>query len=58
MTPELWNTLTPDQQANHCWSVLSAMVREAMAGMRWKEGNEHTLVVPGLTTIVSRRTAA
>jgi hypothetical protein len=58
MTEQLWNTLTPQQQANHCWTVLSSMLKSAVEGVRWKEGNEHTLVVSGLTSIVARRTAS
>jgi len=51
MTPELWSTLSPAQQAEHCWRELSAMISAALRA-DWQPGNAETLVVPGLTTLI------
>lgn len=53
MNEDMWNAMSPEQQANHCWQELSAMIREALAAIRYTPGNDGTAVVSGLTTIVA-----
>ena len=54
MTQELWESMSPSEQANHCWRELSGMIKEVM-DEQWQAGNPSTLVVPGLTTLVGEQ---
>lgn len=53
MTPEQWEKLTPAEQADFWWNELEGMLREALAELRWQPGNQHTVVLPGQTTIIT-----
>ena len=55
MTPELWETLTPQQQAEHCWQELTQMITAAVKSLELQAGNHETLVIGGLTTIIGER---
>lgn len=55
MTPELWQTLTPEQQADDCWREFGVMLREALDSIRFMAGNSETEVINGGTTIITRR---
>ena len=47
--------MTPSAQANYCWNLLTKMMTDAIMQIRYVEGNEHTSITPGLTTIVARK---
>lgn len=51
MTPEIWELLSPVEQAQFCYAELSAMISAAMRE-EWRPADEHTLVVSGISTIV------
>ncbi len=54
MTQEIWETLTPAQKTLHCWGELTQMLNEAMQ-TNYQAGNDSTLVVPGLTTLIDTK---
>lgn len=56
MTQEDFEQLTPGQQADAWFAELASMLREAQSDIVFRSDNEETLVVSGLTTIISERT--
>ena len=56
MTEDTFNALTPQQQADAWFAELASMLRVAQQDIFFRADNEETLVVSGLTTIVSERT--
>lgn len=47
--------MSPAEQANAWWGELSTMLREALSGVHYVPGNEETMVLSGLTTVVGQR---
>ncbi len=43
------------EQAAAWWRELSAMLQEAALSVNWQPGNEDSVVISGLTTIVGTR---
>ena len=43
------------EQANAWWAELTMMLQEALREVHYVAGNEETVVVSGLTTVVGRR---
>lgn len=56
MTEKEFNDMTPQQQADTFFAELADMLREAQKDIAFRPDNEDTIVVSGLTTIVSVRT--
>lgn len=56
MTKEEFEQLTPQQQADAWFAELAGMLRTAQEDIVFRSDNPETLVVSGLTTIVSQRT--
>lgn len=55
MTEGEFNEMTPQQQADMFFAELGNMLREAQQDLVFRPDNEDTLVVSGMTTIVSVR---
>jgi hypothetical protein len=53
---DTWEAMTPSQQGDAWFFELGNMLRAAQSEIRYKADNEDTLVVSGMTTIVSERT--
>jgi hypothetical protein len=56
MTEEEFNEMTPQQQADTFFAELAGMLRTAQKDTIFRSDNEETLVVSGMTTVVSVRT--
>lgn len=54
MTPDIWERMTPAEQADFWWNELNGMIEEALQELRYQPGNQETVVIPGMTTIVTR----
>lgn len=52
MNEAIWNRMSAEEQANAWWEELTAMLEEAVREVRYQAGNEETLVVSGMTTVV------
>ncbi len=46
--------MTPEQQGNAWFTELGEMLREAQNSVRFRAGNENTMVVNGTTTLVGK----
>jgi hypothetical protein len=55
MTEDELNAMTPQQQADAWFAELAGMLRVAQQDIFFRADNEETLVVSGLTTVVSER---
>lgn len=55
MTETEFNTLTPKERADAWFAELGDMLREAQKDIVFRADNEETIVISGLTTIVSER---
>lgn len=55
MTEAEFNNLTPKEQADAWFAELGDMLREAQKDIFFRADNEETIVISGLTTIVSER---
>jgi hypothetical protein len=56
MTEKEFNEMTPQQQADTFFAELAGMLRIAQKDTIFRSDNEETLVVSGMTTVVSVRT--
>lgn len=56
MTEGDFKEMTPQQQADTFFAELAGMLREAQQDLVFRPDNEDTLVVSGMTTVVSVRT--
>ena len=56
MTEDEFNKLTPQQQADLFFAELAELLRDAQKDLVFRPDNEDTIVVSGMTTIVSVRT--
>ena len=56
MTEEEFSEMTPQQQADTFFAELAGMLRTAQKDVIFRPDNEETLVVSGMTTVVSMRT--
>lgn len=55
MTEAEFNNLTPKERADAWFAELGDMLREAQKDIVFRADNEETIVISGLTTIVSER---
>jgi hypothetical protein len=51
-----WEAMTPEQQANTWFAELGQMLYTAQQEIFFRADNEETLVLSGLTIVVSQRT--
>lgn len=56
MTEAEFKEMMPQQQADTFFAELAGMLREAQQDLVFRPDNEDTLVVSGMTTVVSVRT--
>lgn len=54
---EQWNVMTPEQQADAWWAELDGMLTTALSDIVYSADNDTTIVLSGMTTIVSERKA-
>ena len=55
MTEAEFNNMTPKERADAWFAELGDMLREAQKDIFFRADNEETIVISGLTTIVSER---
>lgn len=56
MTESEFSEMDPQQQADTFFAELAGMLRDAQKEVIFRSDNEDTLVVSGMTTVVSVRT--
>ncbi len=56
ISKDQWEAMTPEQQANAWFAELGQMLRAAQQEIFFRADNEETIVISGLTIIVSQRT--
>lgn len=56
ISKDQWEAMTPEQQANTWFAELGQMLRAAQQEIFFRADNEETIVISGLTIIVSQRT--
>lgn len=56
MTEGEFSEMTPQQQADMFFAELAELLRDAQKDLAFRPDNEDTIVVSGMTTIVSVRT--
>lgn len=56
ISKQQWESMTSEQQANAYFAELGEMLRTAQQEIFFRADNEETIVISGLTTIVSQRT--
>lgn len=56
ISKDQWEAMTPEQQANAFFAELGQMLYTAQQEIFFRADNEETIVLSGLTIIVSQRT--